>query len=164
MLTLDRAREVLAYDKKTGYLTWKVEKGRRAKTGAVAGSINGEKESIRIIVDGEKHLAHRLAWLIVTGAWPASKLDHENGVKSDNAWKNLRPATNAQNLQNQKKATAGNKSTGFLGVSRVTKSKTFRARITLDGKTIEIGHFATPHEAHQAYIEAKRQLHTHGTI
>lgn len=164
MLTLDRAREVLSYDKKTGLLTWRVEKGRRAKMGSVAGSINGKKEYIRIIVNGEKYLAHRLAWFIVTGSWPVSKLDHENGIKSDNAWKNLRLATNSQNLQNQKHAPESNKSTGLLGVSRVWRSSTFQARITLDGKTISLGNFRTPQEAHQTYIEAKRRLHPYGEI
>lgn len=159
-----RAREVLRYDATTGLLTWLVTKGRRAKVGAVAGSVNGVKAYIRVIVDGRKYLAHRLIWLIVHGEWPQGFLDHVNGNKSDNRLINLRLASNAENLQNQTRAPTSNQSTGLLGVGRAWRSRTYTARITVNKKTIHLGCFSTPHEAHQAYIEAKRQLHPFSTL
>jgi hypothetical protein len=36
---------------------------------------------------------------------------------------------------------------------------TWRARIQVNGKGVHLGMFATPDEAHEAYLIAKRKLH-----
>lgn len=144
----------IRYEPETGLFFWtKWRLGRDLL--APAGTTN--KEGYRVIVMGRKaYKAHRLAWLMQTGTWPAGEIDHINGEKSDNRLCNLRDVTKAVNLQNLRKPTARNK-TGFLGVSKCRKG--FQASIKLNNKSIHIGRFDTAESAHAAYIEAKRFLH-----
>lgn len=100
-------------------------------------------------------LAHRLAWLYMTGSFPSGLLDHKNGDRSDNRWSNIREASRAQNSQNTRRKRGH--SCGYKGVSRSNKCKRFRAVITVDGKQIRLGNFATPEQANKAYAEAARQ-------
>lgn len=155
-LTAERLREALHYEPETGVFTWRTSPGNGLKAGAVAGSSNGNGY-LQIRVDGVKHRSHRLAWLYMTGVWPASEIDHRNRVKSDNAFSNLRLSTRSLNLQNQTSALKNN-STGFLGVSQRRKG-VFVARIRLDGKSTFLGQFDTPEVAHAAYLKAKMELH-----
>ena len=160
VLTAERLREVLDYCHDTGVFTWKIRTSNRVKVGDVSGSVD-IKGYIVIGVDGFLHKAHRLAWLHVNGSWPTEQIDHVNGSKSDNRISNLRIATNAQNCQNQRSAQSHNK-TGLLGVS--PKNGKFVAQIRNNGKKQYLGYFPTPEEAHAAYLEAKREFHSHCTI
>ncbi len=154
-----RLREVLSYDPETGRFTRKIDSRRgRAKAGDIAGSIECTGYAA-IWVDGVKYLAHRLAWLYVTGEWPADLIDHINGFRADNRIGNLRQAdnwTNQQNLGGPK----GNNTSGFLGVSR-SKAR-WKAEIRAFGVRKHIGTFDTPQEAHSAYLLAKKVLHVIG--
>jgi hypothetical protein len=90
------------------------------------------------------------------GAWPDGCIDHINGQKADNRISNLRKVTHAVNMQNQHRAARTSK-TGLLGVS---PNKTrFVANINVDGRRVYLGSFATAHDAHSAYLSAKRELH-----
>lgn len=110
---------------------------------------------LTVRIFGRSYKAHRLAWLYMTGAWPALDVDHKNGVHDDNRWDNLREVTMSVNQQNQRKAQRGNV-VGLLGVS--AKRKKFSARIHLNGKTILLGVHDTPEMAHAAYLKAKREI------
>jgi hypothetical protein len=148
MLNPERLRELLAYDPETGAFTWRV--GQRA--GKVAGSVHS-KGYARIWVGGRSYRAHRLAWLYVTGAWPVAQLDHANGARDDNRFVNLREATNAENGHNRKT----NNPCGFKGVRQ--QKKRWCARIGKNGRRIFLGLFATPEEAHAAYVAAATEHH-----
>ena len=63
MLTHDRLLTVLHYGKETGIFTWLVSAAHRIKVGDVAGSPSGRGYR-KIMIDGEKYYAHRLAWLL----------------------------------------------------------------------------------------------------
>ena len=67
-LTQDRLKEMLDYDPATGIFVWKAI-GRGIRTGKRAGNVdpNGYRY---IRIDGEDHLAQRLAWFWVNGVWP----------------------------------------------------------------------------------------------
>jgi hypothetical protein len=159
-LTAARLREVLSYDPDTGIFTWMISTGPRAKVGAVAGTL-GKDGYIRIKVDGRKYLAHRLARLYVFGVWPEAGVDHRDGVGSNNWIKNLRVATQALNMQNQRKARSNNKC-GLLGVS--PNGDLWKARIVVDGVHEYLGTFGTPEQAHTAYLAAKALHHPFQTL
>ena len=159
-LTAARAREVLDYDPDTGVFRWKVTRRGSASAGVVAGSLHSNGYWY-IQVDGRHYLAHRLAWLITNGAFPADQIDHIDGDPANNRIANLREATNAENMQNLRRANR-NSTTGLLGVSR--RRKRFQATIWLQEKRRDLGYFGTPEQAHAVYIEAKRRLHPMNTL
>jgi len=163
-LTAERLRELLHYDPETGLFVWKVRTSNRTKVGKVAGSLHEPTGYTFISIDRRTYKAHRLAWLHVTGHWPAEWIDHINGNRADNRMSNLREANASLNQQNLRSAR-GNTDSGLLGVYRNDKkNKPWRACINVAGKWRQIGNFKTPHEAHEAYLAAKRRLHEGCTI
>ena len=88
----------LHYDPLTGVFTWKYTINRNAKKGQIAGRKNSGY--IEISIDGVKYLAHRLAWYYMTGEWP-DVIDHDNRIKDDNRWVNLKNGSHASNSRNQ---------------------------------------------------------------
>lgn len=160
-MTRERVASLLAYDQTTGIFTWKVARGCAAK-GTPAGAVMGNGY-IGIRIDGVRYLAHRLAWLLIHGAWPQGEVDHINGNRYDNRIENLRDVPRSLNQQNQTRAQSSNK-TGALGVSKADAKGRFRARIFSNGKQHHLGTFKTVEEASQAYVSAKRQMHQGGVI
>jgi len=164
-LSAQRARELLDYNSETGIFTWRVNVGRwgRIKAGSTTGSpdLNGH---LRIQVDGRLYYAHRLAWLMQTGAWPEGDVDHIDGTPANNRWSNLRDVPHRINTENRRRAHR-NKPSGLpMGVSIDNRDGAFRADITVKGKARSLGRFTDPEQAHQAYLKAKRELHAGCTI
>jgi hypothetical protein len=93
---------------------------------------------------------HRFLMGTVTPA-----IDHVNGNRLDNRRANLRVATTAENLRNQKRHS--NNTSGFKGVSK--KQGRWRVSIMADGKRHYFGTFDTPEEAHDVYIVASKKYH-----
>jgi hypothetical protein len=161
-LTAARVKEVLEYDPASGVLKWrKTGKGRRLDL--VAGSVD-RHGYLQTRVDGRIYFNHRLAWLYVYGEWPKNVIDHINGNPADNRIENLRDVCRKTNQENQRKAAASNKTTGLLGASLHSKTGKFVASIQTNRKTVYLGLYKTPDQAHQAYITAKHQLHEGATI
>lgn len=152
-LTLDRLKELLQYDPHSGVFTRRI-KVNRFRAGSVAGSLQ-VRGYVRISIDGTSYAAHRLAFLWMTGHFPAHEVDHRDGNRSNNAWDNLREATHSQNMQN--KAPRVSSETGLLGVTR--DRGRWRAQIWANGALHYLGRFDTPEGAHQAYRDAKAKLH-----
>lgn len=161
MLTAQRLRRVLEYLPNTGeFRRIEVHRKHPQYFGKVTGWLTSSGyQSIQ--VDGCKFMAHRLAFLYMTGRWPPEDIDHIDGDRSNNRWANLRPTSRAVNLQNQRRARSNNIA-GFLGVK--LHRKRFQARIRVNKKEIYLGVFDTPEQAHAAYIEAKRRLHPGNTL
>jgi len=158
-LTTERLKELLSYSPETGLFVWLKNRCSVAMAGDVAGTpINGY---LTIVIDKLPYRAHRLAWFYMTGKWPFDKIDHINGVRNDNKWVNLREADNHLNMQNIRKAIC---KVGYLGVTIGGRSKRYQARIRVDGKTVYLGTFDSPQEAHTAYVSAKRKHHPGCTI
>jgi hypothetical protein len=164
ILSDQRLRDLLQYDPETGVFTWVADTGRwgRIKAGTRAGSHNNDGY-VAIQIGGKKYCAHRLAWYLMTGAWPTDEIDHINGIRADNSWVNLREASRSFNAQNQRRPTQYNQN-GFLGVSFSKCRKKWQAAITTNGKTCWLGYFNTPEDAHASYLEAKREQHPGCTI
>ena len=159
MLTQEELHKTLAYDACTGLFVWKVPKAR-APVGSIAGGLD-RKGYVRIQINRRRYQAHRLAWLWTTGEWPIGEVDHIDGQKSNNALSNLRVITSAQNHQNIRRPRSDN-TIGLLGVGR--NGNRYRAQIKVDGRSIYLGSFVDPAEAHQAYLKAKREMHEFSTL
>jgi hypothetical protein len=132
-------------------------------TGNRAGQRADKRHSLgyRVVrVNGQEVLAHRLAWRLMTGAWPAAMVDHINGRRDDNRWANLREADKSVNAQNQTRPMRTN-TTGFLGVTidRRRTTNPYRAEIVVRGRQVSLGAYSTPEEAYRAYLAAKARLH-----
>ena len=148
---LARLDALFDFNPETGFFIRKHASGG-AKAGDIAGHVN--KDGYRYIrIDGKRYLAHRLAWLCVYGEWPPSDLDHEDGNGDHNWIKNLRPATDSQNMANQRKHKDN---IGYKGAYRT--GTRWIAKIKKDGVVRRLGRFDTPEEAHAAYCAAAREL------
>ena len=145
---------LLNYDPQTGLFTHKVN-GHKRKAGAVTGRLD-TKGYVRIRLLGYEFKAHRLAWLLTYGTWPAAEIDHINGCPSDNRIMNLRDVSVAENGWNRAKAMRNNK-TSVLGVCEMNGK--FVAQIGVDGKRVRLGAYDTVEAATAAYGKAKAELH-----
>ena len=137
ILTQARLKEVLHYDPDTGVFTRITKSAQRVNIGDVAGFINNA--GYRIIgIDSVQYLAHRLAFLYMTGSFPSHDTDHKYGNKADNRWEKIRSATRQKNARNQK-IRSTNKS-GVNGVYWVERLNKWLASIEVDSKSINLGH------------------------
>lgn len=90
-------------------------------------------------------LLHR----VITNATPGTHVDHINGDKLDNRRENLRVVTPQINQVNRKRRNRNNTS-GHRGVCyapAASPTKHWRAQITVNGRNIHLGMFATKEEA-----------------
>ena len=153
-LTTVEAHRLLDYFPETGDFRWRISRGR-VSAGSIAGRI--DHHGYRIIsINGRKHKAARLAWLLMTGDWPPVVVDHEDRDKSNDRWSNLRLASNSENAQNRE--VQENNTSGKAGV-RPTPHGTFQARIKKGGVARSIGTYGTIEEATEKRIEAEIQEH-----
>ena len=121
-MTSEKLRSLLHYDHETGTFTWNAR-----EADCEAGYFSGSQ--IMIAIDGEIHVASRLAWLYMTGRWPKDQIDHIDRNPSNNRWCNLREATHAQNMKNRKLHKSN--TSGYIGVSR--HGRFWRVQLTTDG-------------------------------
>lgn len=147
-ITAEHVRRLLNYDKSTGVFTWAIDRNSRVKAGDRAGC--DKKGYVRIKFDGVDHFAHRLAWLVVHGAWPEGEIDHINGLRSDNRIANLRDVSKAVNQQNRK---------SHRGYSWHIGRRKWYASIVVDGRNKHLGQFKDEGAAKVAYWSAKERLH-----
>jgi hypothetical protein len=153
-LTLDLVNKLFRYDKETGDLIHKANKGT-AKAGDKAGSVNGSGYVVTGI-EGNKYRNHRIIFLMHRGFLPDC-LDHIDNNKLNNRIENLRPATLSQNQQNRR--ISKNNTSGVKGVKWKATQNIWTASVTLNGKRKHVGHFRTVHEAEVAVRKVREQLH-----
>lgn len=158
MITQARLKELLHYDQLTGEFTRRVCVNGRWPVGSVCGMLD-DHGYIKVRVDGFRIRAHRLAFLHVLGYLPA-EVDHINGIRSDNAWSNLRDCSRSENQQNIGGARRDNKCK-LAGASFNKTYQKYVAQIQINKQKINLGRFDTAVEAHDAYLSAKAAVHTH---
>lgn len=153
-LTQKRLHERLSYNPLTGKFKKVSNYVGPGKPGDIVGTL--DKKGYRIIgVDGKIYKAHRLAWLYMTGYFPEYEVDHDNRIKDDNRWKNLKHVTSQCNKRNVPRRS--DNTSGITGVSYDHRSEKWRSYITIDSKFIGLGYFTTIEGAVKARWDAEVQ-------
>lgn len=93
-VSAQEVRAEFAYDRATGVIT-------RRRNGARVGTPN-TAGYLQVSFRNKRYYAHRLAWLIETGEWPAHEIDHINSNRADNRWVNLRDLSHKANVLRQR--------------------------------------------------------------
>ena len=150
-------RKRMHYDPATGLFTRILTTG----SGSIAGSEPGtvDAHGYRVIRIGARvYKAHRLAWLYMTGNLPESEIDHIDGVRGNNTWKNLREVDRSTNMRNRRHASAGGTSK-LLGVSWNKQKRKYIAQIKTNDGVKYLGQFDSEVEAHSIYVLSKQKFH-----
>jgi hypothetical protein len=151
IVQLERLKELLDYDARTGIFTWKKAAANRTVVGSIAGTFT-VKGYVKIQIDRRMYSAHRLAWFYFYGTWPDGIIDHINRNKKDNRIINLRVVSASQNMRNcDLRAT---NTSGHKGVSYFAHRRKWAAQIRIHGKNWVVGMFDTPEAASAAYKNA----------
>lgn len=148
-------RTILSYEPQSGLLVWSRDKNPQWN-GMTAGSLN-EKGYRRIKINRRLYLAHRIAYLMGTGADPGLfEVDHKDGNPSNNALDNLRLASHGANQANG----AGYRgcSSKHRGVSYCNRNRKWIAAINKDKKKHWLGYFGCENKAASAYNDAAKKL------
>ncbi len=145
-------RKILRYDPLTGVWYRLVVQHRTGLVGEVAGCRNKSDGRWYLKVKSQRYSSSRLAWFYMKGTWPKRDVEHEDGSRANNSWKNLRLATRTQNGGNAKPRVA------LKGVTRVRTGK-YTAQIQKSKQKIHLGTYDTAQEAHIAYATKAKQLY-----
>lgn len=155
----ERVRQLIHYDPETGVFTRRTT-ARRWKAGMIVG-IGYPDFYAAIYLDGVRILAHRVAWVYMTGEWPVDQIEHIDCDKSNTRWSNLRQSTQSENVRNchvRRHNRSRLKGVGFRS-DRAHRRKRWNSSVVLNGKKYHLGVFDCPAAAHFAYIVAADQLH-----
>lgn len=159
--------EALTYCADDGSFTWRerplhhfadqhaCDRWNALYPGTPAGYVNNEGY-VMLCISGRRYPAHRVAVALVTGSDPGDLLiDHINGDRSDNRYRNLRTASRQQNGQHRF-GTQKNNTTGYRGVSLRKLTGRWQAYLTINGQRTHLGYYETPHEAGVVAENARR--------
>ena len=157
MADQDITKEILnfLFDYKDGELYWKFSLSCKSPKGTIAGSIKHDKYR-RIGLNKKSYLAHRLIFMMFHGYLPKF-VDHIDGNKLNNRIENLREATHAQNMKNQKISISN--TSGYKNVSWNKKQKKWRVALKVNYKDLEIGYFKDIELADLVAQEARDKYH-----
>lgn len=131
-------RSLFSYEPDTGLLRWAVDRAQM-KVGDIAGAARGPRGYLQVSIDNKLYRVHLVIWKMVTGEEPVAQIDHEDMVKFNNRWHNLREATKSLNQGN-----VGLIKSNTSGVKNVRWYKAYQkwcAQFTKDGKCYFVGYF-----------------------
>jgi hypothetical protein len=144
--TLQCLKKFAEYEPETGkFICTHTGKGRTVPIGGELGHISKTVGYKYIVINGSRFSCHALAYLWMTGSWYDGQIDHVNGNRTDNRWRNLRVTTSRGNQCNRLKPGG----VGYHGASGK-----WRAYITDNGKAIHLGLFNTEDEARSFHSRA----------
>jgi len=153
-LTQEHLQDIIYYDKESGLCYWLKRLANRINIGDIVGSVHC-RGYIETNIYGKRYLLHHLIWFYVTGEWPKNQIDHENRIRKDNHWLNLRIAN--QNKNEYNKGKRKNNTSGFIGVHLRNDTNKYAAQICEDNHTVSLGSFPCPTLAAIAYDKAVLQ-------
>ena len=156
MISHEELLDRVTYDPKTGIFTRNHDCHKKSAGDVMGGNHDGY---IRISIDNQYYLAHRLAWFYMTGEWPSKLMDHQNHVRDDNRFDNLREVDHAENHKNY--TLQSNNTSGVVGVSWRSDTSKWHARIKINGKIITLGCFLHKNNAIKARKEAEIKYNFH---
>lgn len=150
----DRIRQLVSYDQEAGVFTWLVNrKGRAARIGDIAGCVRPDGY-VYIGLDGKRHYAHRIAWILVKGEIPdGMEIDHIDHNPANNRISNLRLVTKEGNRKNRGRDSR-NKS-GFNGVHWSDNANAWCVQVRTNGKVKHVGYFKDINDAAKARLAAQ---------
>ena len=159
-LTQEYVLEALLYSPDTGQWFWKNRPRHHFRTDRGWKIVNGRNAEMEtglsfargykiIVINYRKYLAHRIAFLYMTGEIP-QEVDHINHIKTDNRWCNLRATDRVENCRNAslRKNNRSGKCGVWLDKSKPTPK--WVAQIKIRGKSIYLGRFSDFNLAVQA--------------
>jgi hypothetical protein len=163
ILEISTLRQLIRYEPETGKLFWLERPAGMFVDGAYGGAASSAKTwnkrfagkealttthnkgHFRGGIFGTNYNAHRVAWALHSGEWPAGQIDHINGNPKDNRIANLRDVSGAENSRNQKLRCTN--TSGAMGVHWDAKGKKWRCNIRANGNRIHLGTFTELSEA-----------------
>ena len=158
MITQKLLKSVVHYNPETGSFT-RIKSRNSKLIGRNAGVSDGCEGYLKVFVSGKLYLAHRLAWLYVTGSMPKDCIDHVDHNRTNNSFYNLREATKLDNRTNC--PMRSNNKSGYTGVHWCVQSKKWKAQISISGKKISLGIFNDLDDAVKARLEAEVENNYH---
>lgn len=174
--TPDVLRKMLRYDPDTGRLFWRTRSpdmftdgSHTAEHTCAAWNARFASQEAFTILDtygyltgrivGRTMRAHRVAWALHHGRWPADQIDHINGDAADNRAMNLREVSNRDN--NRNRSLPSNNTSGAPGVCWHKRDKKWQAQIEGDAGHKYLGLFAKRSDAIAAVNAARDDLGYH---
>jgi hypothetical protein len=156
-LTQKRLKEVLIYYPGSGIFTWRTTgSGRKRK-------IAGYKRPdgyVQIMIDGKRHLAHRLVFLHERGYLPENEIDHIDKNPSNNRIKNLREVSRQCNLRNT--GNTKRNTSGVKGVSWHKRWNKWEVKICVNRKRKHLGYYKNFDDAVMARYKKEKELNWKG--
>jgi hypothetical protein len=154
--TVELAREWFAYDPVAGIVIRIKNPLKGPKTaGQPAGAFHKASGFRQVIFRGVSVYEQQLVWALCKGYWSPHKLRHLDDNRLNNRIENLSEVTNAQTAYIELQTATEPNLPGVVP----TDSGKYKAQI-YRGKIFSLGTFATPGEAHEAYLKAKQVLHS----
>lgn len=170
-LTHSDVAEVVRYDASTGKLFWLERGSHLCKTEAATKRWNKQFAGTEALAtpDGkgylsgrifwQRHLSHRVVWLLCTGEWPSGVIDHIDGDSYNNRFANLRDVPQAINTRNQR--ISSRNTSGITGVVWKPLRRKWQAQMRFADKYLFLGHFDRIEDAAAARKAADRKYGFH---
>lgn len=147
------------YNPETGSLSWKPRKFNSPfasfwNTRYADKEITTKNSTgyLTVSINKSRYLVHRVVWKMLNGSEPAI-VDHIDCNRTNNKADNLRVASESLSLFNRKTTAT----TLPRGVQK--NGYRFMARVNYDNKSVYLGTYATPEEAHEVYCLAAETIY-----
>ena len=155
--TQARLKELFDYNPDTGEFIRKTSvRGPNCKIGLPTSNVVNSVGYLRIMVDGIRYQAHRLAWVYIYGDISENLvIDHINRDRADNRLCNLRLVTQIQNTRNRKINV--NNTTGNTGIYWHKRDECWSVCIGHGYKLKHLGYFKDRESAELARDIAEKK-------